>query len=453
MFKRISFNNQAHYGAGTGTAGDQPFTRINSWNPVLSNNSETVTFNIDSNLPGSTTFNYNWTGNTEIYTSATTGQFTTDSNGNFSLAASIDRSWNFNDTTNVDITVQIISTVGDDLLETSPNIIVRNAESIEATGGNITTLSGGVESLPIGYRIHEFSGANIAYNAEGFTITSLGLYPANIDIRYLVVGAGGDGGGSRTYQTGSPGGYTYWERQCGGGGGGGQVQENTESASAFSETNYKFQEYGNTDVIFRSLRSEVGGDGGYDGVEATSRTDAGAGGGAGQIDYPIISPAGGTSTNGGDGGAGVVATNTQQSNSKTAAGGGGGGVSTGGTNATKVNPDGIFGGSANGGAGGEGTASNIMGTVEIFGSGGGGGGDNNGGAGGTNAGRGGYFDDSNPCVAYAATAPVTGYGGGGAGAGTACGTGSTVYLSGTNGDKGTVRIRYPYLYKQLYIAT
>lgn len=448
--RKISFNNQAHYGAGTGTAGNVVYSRINSWNPVLSNNSETVTFNVDSKLPGNTQFGYEWNGNANIFVSATSGNVTTDATGNFSVSASIDRYWNWDDTTNVDISFTIIDQTQGDRLDTSPNVIVRNAQSIEATGGNITTLTGGVESLQGGYRIHEFSGSNIASGA--FTITNLPLHSANVDVRYLVVGEGGDGGGSRTYQTGLPGGYIYWERQCGAGGGGGQVQEASANASTFSTTSYTFKNDGVSNVSFNGLISQFGGYGGYDGVEPGDGSGyGGAGGGAGQITYPIISPAGGTSTYGGDGGNGIVATYTTN-NSKTAAGGGGGGVSTAGGNATKVNPDGIFGGSANGGAGGEGTSSNIMGTVEIFGSGGGGGGDNNGGAGGTNAGSGGYFDDSNPCVAYAATAPVTGYGGGGAGAGTACGTDSNVYLSGTSGDPGTVRIRYPYYYKQLYIA-
>ena len=452
MFKRISFNNKAHYGAGTGTAGDQPFTRINDWNPVLSNNSETVTFNVDSNLPASTTFNYEWNGNSEIFNSNTSGQFTTDGSGNFTLDATIDRTWNWADTTNVNISVSIIDPTGDDLLETSPNVIVRNAESIEATGGNITTLTGGVESLPIGYRIQEFSGANVLANAEGFTITSLGLYSSNIDVRYLVVGAGGDGGAGQTYQTGLPGGYTYWKRECGGGGGGGQVQENTQTAADFTTTNYKMMTGGCTHVQFGTLSSEGGRYGATIGIEPGTAIYVGAGGGTGQVTYNFPSgEIGGTSTNGGDGGNGIVATETT-SNSKTGAGGGGGGASTNGTNATKVNPDGIFGGSANGGAGGEGIASNIMGTVQIFGSGGGGGGDNNGGAGGTNGGRGGYFDDSNPCVAYAAQDGATGYGAGGGGAGATCGTGSNISVSGGAGDKGTVRIRYPYYYKQLYLT-
>lgn len=281
---------------------------------------------------------------------------------------------------------------------------------------------------------------NDVHENSGIT-TQLGGSDA---FEYLAVGGGGGGGGARG------------ANECGGGGGGGEV------ISGFGpirlNTEYQVQIGGHGDFGNGGSGHHPGGNGpptsfripgpqydapefhveaygGGGGLTASSSnnqlTTVNGGGGDFESSSQVQAGVAGTNFTGGSGAA-------EDANDR---GGAGGGAGAGGNGS-----DGTTGG--NGGAGGPGVESNITGFPVYYGAGGGGGSNaGSGGAGGT--GGGGSGATATPAYpesfGHQSSVRNTGAGGGGAAI-----WGSNADVSGAEGSKGCLILKYPTKYDLYY---
>ena len=294
------------------------------------------------------------------------------------------------------------------------------ANSITATGGSVTTITG--------YKVHTFTSSG------QFTISD-----GEGNIEYLVVAGGGAGSKAHTTNTcggGGAGGYrTNVPGQNSGGG------ANAENVFPLGPGTYTVtvgaggvlaSSPGNTlgtsgsNSVFDSIVSTGGGRGG--GEPAAASQSGGSGGGAGSHQAPAgtsnFTGSAGTTNQGYRGG-----NCSGGSNPQGAGGGGGGGAGAQGTDVATNN--------LNGGAGGVGVPSNIDGTATYRGGGGGGSAwssnQNTAGAGGTGGGGKGARTDNTSSDQNEHGAANTGGGGGGGKANNNQG----------NGGSGIVIVRYP----------
>jgi hypothetical protein len=248
---------------------------------------------------------------------------------------------------------------------------------VQAVGGAETDIM--VSGTP--YRVHTFT-SNLDFE----------VLVASLNVEYLIVGAGGNGGTANSV------GLYY---SGGGGGAGGDVLAGVIT-------------------LGNGIYACTAGAGSDSSIASVATATKGANGGAGA--NPKAGN-GGSNTNY-TGGAGP------SSASNVTGGGGGAGASANGSNGS------VSGSSASqtGGAGGEGVLSSITGTAIVYGSGGGGGhGYGSFGiarAGGTGAGTGAAVNN--------ATDPIANRGGGGGGA-----AGYSGPKNASNGAAGVIIIRYP----------
>ena len=280
-------------------------------------------------------------------------------------------------------------------------------ESPYATGGEVTILQRG--NALTAY-IHVFTNTD-----EAATFASTGL--KDLNVRYLVVGAGGSGGAC--YSSGSEG---------GGGGGGGGVCEKSQIPFVRGSSWRIVVGKGSGDDAAAGASSisndtvdvETVPGGGNGATGQKTAATRGAAGGGGKRTEPANTGADGTYVSSILGVSPENAPFKGGNNSSSRAGGGGGGAGSAGL----VSPGSAVVGNPTV-SGGEGLVSDITGEELVYGSGGGGGVGKNtspsfyqGGLGGTRAGDGGYIDRSIDWTneTYAATdaAPNSGGGGGGA---------------------------------------
>lgn len=284
--------------------------------------------------------------------------------------------------------------------------------TVVATGG--TTYEDG------DYTVHVFttSGTLTVTSVEGEDFAEAGDYETDSpgrQIEYLVVGAGGAGGG---YVNGA------------GGGGGGQVR----TGSLIVGVGGLSVVVGTTGLSsIGALSAAAGGTGSS--VVAGSGGSGGSGAGGNGSTSTGTDGAGGTGTAGNDGGAGH-GNSTQSSR----AGGGGGGAGADGTAAT----------AGAGGAGGAGVSSSISGTATTYGGGGGGGARNGATAGAGGSGGGGAGTAGNTGTGTAGTANTGGGGGGGPSTGGAGGSGIVIVRYVADPHNGTT---YTLRTSQTFVVT
>jgi hypothetical protein len=427
--------------------------------PTITSNGERVVWTIDSNMVANVVLNYEIIGaNVEtFYEGALTGNVTLNSNGDATLERNLDPFYEYASTTNKPVQLKVLSP-SNVLLATSSNVIVGAANAFAANGGNTFTFTGGVDNLKGEYTVHKFDTVGNA----NITVTNLGAYPSNINIDLLIVGGGGAGDNSFTYNEIILGSYNSWDRRAGSGGGGGGVIDDPIKANVLTTQTYTVSvgDGGNATPIINTANAKganssifgfvaLGGGGGYS--ETANSTIKNGGSGAGSNTRNVSpapspgtavtygTPGTGTSGQGSDGGFAVYYQNPGSPGRTSVSGGGGGGATVGG-NAVAIN--GTF--DQRGGLGADGVVSTITGTAITVGSGGGGGG-NQGGNGGVNAGNGAAFG-ATPTGGDA----IDGFGGGGGGAGHDSNGGNSYNLGGAGGS-GAVYVRYLSKYRQLSI--
>lgn len=292
--------------------------------------------------------------------------------------------------------------------------------------GRAPLAMGGYMSYSNGYWVHTFpsSGSFIPFT--------------NMDVEYLVVAGGGSGTGGYVDGSGGIGGG-------GGGAGGFRTSAGPSGGGALAESSLALSAGVNYTVTVGAGAPSPGTTGfyawGIKGSDSIFHTITSTGGGAGRarLEDPPTGVNGGSGSGGisdAAGGAGGNGTNGQGyagGNGQTGyrAGAGGGGAGQIGFNSVTSSFD--------GGAGGDGVASTISGSLVTYAGGGGGGGGNtsgtrNGGNGG--AGGGGRGGNANGNSGRTSGLVNTGGGGGGGGGGT-----SSAGTSGAGGS-GIVIVRY-----------
>ena len=443
---------------------------------------DTLRIDITSNLPAVTIPYYLSNLTDDYFLSGTAnGNITIDSNGNANISFQIDP---FYDVSNAYVTLttqfQLSNDYPNSVIGSSPNIEIAKANTFDASGWEESNISASLDGLQGGYKLHTLVGLTQdqigPYSntvVANLTVNSLGDDPANADIDILIVGAGaqGGGGGWTKSQTSSP--TLIWiESFAGAGGAGGEVVPLTLKANVFTANTSYTGSVANASLAVDSFGSNV-----YEPVSGGNTsflgyTALGGGHGAGMSKYMITGPSrqyynaedggsggGGSPGNvftwngnagtslanvtygyGKDGGTGAykwygafgttLTTYTQLTLGLSGIyrykhiGGGGGGATEAGSNSSMSVTFPTVSGTA--GDGGEGYSSNISGSTVIYGSGGGAGGLATSvtyGLGGTNAGNGGWWNESNsggesthlePRGGYATI--HTGAGGGGGGA-------------------------------------
>lgn len=469
----MPFNNVGFFTKRRGLGGAGGVTPAPSRNltitPTLSNNAERVTWTITSNMTSGVTLDYQFTGanSTTFVESIISGNVTLDSNGNATIVRNLDKFNDYANTSNLAVNINFYAPNSNVFLANATNnVIVGPANTFSATGGNVTTLTGGVDALQGEYRLHtfDFTGSN-----ANLVVTNVGEYPSNTTIS--VVAIGGGGGGGDAWWTNSPADLTpaeiaaglmgSYQGYAGGGGAGGNVNISNITANGFNLANYTVRVGGG------GIAESSGGTSWFAG---TSNIVA-AGGAAGETSESL-------GAGGSDGGAnspylkgneasrtysGVVRfTWTERT------GGGGAGAGANGGNATvSTGTNGATANDGSGGAGGAGRSFTITGSVITAGGGGGGGTINN-----TNnpalGGAGGGGNGAEPQTnSTAGTAGLGGGGGGGGAGGFTISGSSKIALNyytnpadgidilqnqqGSSGGSGKLYIRYLSKYRRLSI--
>lgn len=196
---------------------------------------DVIRYTITSNLPaGDYPFSLSNVTLDQIVTSnvstesSLTGTVTLDGNGDGEVIYQFDKFYEYDSNVNVDFNLSLISPNGNYTLATSPDARLKQSDDIfEMTGGTESTLTG--IGAGGGYRLHVFDHTA---NTESYNVTvkNSTVFP----VEYLLVGRGGDGGGSvgsakYTYGNGNTSGYILYAGA--GGGGGGFLQGNTTSGN------------------------------------------------------------------------------------------------------------------------------------------------------------------------------------------------------------------------------
>jgi hypothetical protein len=375
--------------------------------PALSNNAETITWTIQSNMTFSPTLNYVITNlsNTDFTDGAVTGNITLNSSGSFTITRNLDRLANYSNS-NITFSLQLINPESNVLLGQSSNAVVKPATPLTATGGDTVTVYDNK------FTIHTYTTTG----NSSFNISSLGDYPANLDVWAVVANGGGAGGGGFSYKESIFGAVTNYTQYGGNGGAAGFVYEGNIRANTLS----------------------VGTVGVSVGVGASNATLFIPG----NSSFANIVPTG--STVSGQRATFDIGTPYNRSES---AGGGGRGASGDGANAVATSFTNV-----RGGQGGNGVTTVITGSPLTLGCGGGGGGSDGGGTRGCSGGGNGG-SDSSPYNGENATANRAG-GGGGAGP-PALGSipdNTIVTSDGGNGGSGIVVVRYLSRYRNMALA-
>lgn len=191
MSKRLGFFKERY----RNIIPSKPFPGYNvSITPSLSNNDETVTFTITSELPGNLNCNYvllntvdaDWVG------ANASGSVQLDSTGNANVTATLDPDVNYDYVSNnVNLIFQLNTTQGGQL-GTSSNVTFARGNTFVAEGGTTSQIAGSNLIL------HSYTTTG----SQGFNITSLGGDPANTTVRHLIVGGGGRGGDGYAFRNG-----------------------------------------------------------------------------------------------------------------------------------------------------------------------------------------------------------------------------------------------------------
>ena len=441
--------------------------------PSLSNNGERVTWTLSSNLKPNVILNYQITGPdaAAFFENSNTGTITTNSSGSATIIRNLDKFYEYSSVSNVSMQVKLYSPNNAELVTSSSNVTISQANAFAATGGNITTFTGGVDGLSGEYTVHAFTTTG----ANTFTVTNVGAYPSNTTIDVVAIGGGGAGGDGHWHN--NPTGLSAAEMAAkfmgnynayaGGGGAGGNVVITNHTAGSYSATSYTV----NVAIGGAQTNFGINNNGGTSFYTSPAGNIVAVGGNVG--DGPQV--AGGTlqAVNDSDGGnispfiGGIDANRTYTTDRftwrETVGGGGAGAGANGNPGSSTTNDLGYFiTSSGAGGSGGAGKRITITGT-EFYAGGGGGGGTlsvttrANGGTGG--GGLGGAHGASNP-----PTAGTNGLGGGGGGAKSAfydvfspdkrainfyTGTNNGVGYEGASGSSGAVYIRYLSKYRQM----
>lgn len=237
MSKRLGFFKERY----RNIIPSKPFPGYNvSITPSLSNNDETVTFAITSELPGNLNCNYvllntvdaDWVG------ANASGSVQLDSTGNANVTATLDPDVNFDYVSNnVNLIFQLNTTQGGQL-GTSSNVTFARGNTFNATGGVDSQIAGS------NLKIHSYTTTG----SHGFNITTLGGDPANTTVRHFVVGGGGRGGDGYHFQNKGLGATNninitdpiFGEALAfygGGGGAGGQTTAGNVTADNYSVAN------------------------------------------------------------------------------------------------------------------------------------------------------------------------------------------------------------------------
>ena len=361
--------------------------------PTLSDFGQTVTWTVSSNLI-SKTLRFEILGaNVEHFgNAALSGTLVTNGSGVGGILRNLDKFYEYASNTNVSIQAKIYSLANIELATSTSNILIRQANTFTATGGNITTFIGGVDNLPGQYTVHKFDTAGLA----NLTVTNIGTYSgANIDI--IAIGGGGNGDGG--FWTNTNAGLTNaqltakelgsYTANAGSGGEGGRVTSTTITNAGFSLANYAIGVGSSTlsshintpfsNVIAAGGRTgSTSGSGGSDGVRTYGtgvnpfiwRETSGGGGhgsaGLGSNGSITTGSYGPSNNSGGNGGAGGAGTRITITGSEFYAGGGGGGGTW--------NPiSGALGGLGGGGTGGSRIHDTTLRGTDGLGGGGGGG--------------------------------------------------------------------------------
>ena len=408
MFNDVGFYTKRRGFGGAGGVTPAPSRNL-TITPTLSNNAERVTWTITSNMPN-VVLDFNFTGanSTTFVESTTSGNIALDSNGSATIVRNLDKFNDYANTSNLAVNIQLFAPGSAVFLANATNnVVVGPANTFTATGGNVTTFTGGVDNLRGEYTLHTFATGGIA----NLSVTNVGEFPGNTQLSVVLIGNGGNGGQAKWNNTnenltpaeiagklmGSYKGY------AGGGGAGGNVIQTNISAQGFATTNYP--------VGVNQTVNFLGG---------TTFFTAPTGN---IIATPGDSGDSGTGTGGADGGNGTFiggpdsyrTWNTERFNFLEVNGGGGGGAgSTGGAATISTGP-----GSAQtdgfGGTGGNGVNIRITGSIQPVAGGGGGGAINAVTVAQGRDGGGGGATGSGNQVATAGMTPGAGGGGGGGG--------------------------------------
>ena len=464
----MPFNNVGFFTKRRGLGGAGGVTPTPSRNliitPTLSNNAERVTWTITSNMTGNITLNYEFTGaNSTTFTESTTsGNVTLDSNGNATIVRNLDKFNDYANVSNLSVNINFYAPISNVFLANATNnVIVGAANTFSATGGNVTTLTGGVDGLQGEYRLHTFEYTGSTAN---LTVTNVGEYVSNSIIDVVAVGAGGNGG--RAWWTNSPANLTpvqiaaglmgSYEGYAGGGGGGGNVNVTNINAVGFNTANYTV--YVGGGATWFAATSNIIAAGGANGGTSDS---LGAGSSTGGSSSPFSAGASASRT--------YSSSDTTRTWIERTGGGGAGALANGGNATISTGDNGAIANDGYGGVGGAGRSFTITGNVITAGGGGGGGtinNTNNPSVGGSGGGGNGAEPGTN------STAGTNGLGGGGGGGGggeftisgsnkvainyytnRATGTNAYQIQQGAQGGSGILYIRYLSKYRRLSIQS
>ena len=212
--------------------------------PSLSNNAERVIWTLASNLEPNVVLNYQIIGSDAqaFFENTNTGTITVDSGGSATIVRNLDKFYQYSSTSNVNIQVKLYSPNNVELTTSTSNVVIKQADAFAATGGNITTFTGGVDNLQGEYTVHQFATTG----ANTFTVTNVGSYPSNTTIDFVLIGGGGAGADGHWHNNST--GLTpadiaakvmgNYNAYAGGGGAGGNVSVISQTAGSYSTTGY-----------------------------------------------------------------------------------------------------------------------------------------------------------------------------------------------------------------------
>ena len=484
-FNNVGFFTKRRGLGGAGGVAPSP-TRSLTITPTLSNNGERVTWTITSNMTSGVTLDYQFTGanSTTFVESTTSGNIVLNSNGSATIVRNLDKFNDYANTSNLAVNINFYAPGSAVFLgKSNSNVIVGPANTFAATGGNITSFTGGVDNLQGEYTLHTF---NYTGSLANLVVTNVGDYPANTQISVVVVGGGG-AGGSQTWWTNSPANLSVqdiaddvmgsYQGYAAGGGAGGNVVLSNLTAQNFNLSNYPvYVGAGGTISAFKVSNP------GQTSWFAASSNIIASGGSAGSypsgdLNTPTLGTGNGGSLGSFVGGNSAIRTYNNFSNTFTwveRTGGGGAGATQRGGNATiSTGTNGVTANDGYGGVGGAGRSFTITGNLITAGGGGGGGSINfsagpalGGSGGGGNGGYKGVIGFTTGNIPAGGGLDGLGGGGGGAGGGFYSVQGLTYkeainyYIGGglftgegADGGNGIVYIRYPSKYRRLRIES
>lgn len=239
--KRLGLSNYPHYGAGTGTT--PAFEKIQTWGMSLSNNNDTITYNVITNLQPNITLNYELVGaNVGNFQSGNiSGSVTLDSNSSFTISETLNVEFDYANVTDATVNLTLYSPVNNATVATAPDLTITQATAPNISGGNISYVTSTGTSpyqLTAEYTLHTIT-ANTTV-----TIHDPGSN-ANLELYTLYVGGGSAGASGDSVDAGT-------------GGGAGEVGSSnvtvTEGWGSFASLN-PIQSYPNSQTILDVIYS------------------------------------------------------------------------------------------------------------------------------------------------------------------------------------------------------